>query len=1088
MILLSRTQPTLDDIFERVKPRDNGIESLARELEVVVGGRAPFGRPGKRGGSSRTRGNPVLMTIDGKPAERLGAYGEYWLDPNGNFERAHGGHTNHAHQRFPAEVERLGTEYGGEIDMSSAYDVMANHNFLRVVVESNGRILYSPLPQNRITKEQRGALQVAGIMGNAELVEDPVFLPHHLKQRVIWRPPEHNMPLAAREAMAREWVVSGREPILAARPRKDSDVSVKAVIRDEDGCVLLLDDAGSGFWDLPGGHARVGENLNDALAREIREETGLTVDSARQFKTAMLKLGSQTRPAVLYEVTVAGHQPEVKISSEHLGYQWVTKDKALAMNAGAFDPLLRKLFRGNDAIVKPHEKRQWRAQKIYDDALHRVLDWAKQEMLKRLPRRVRASGSESGQGGARAGQGVEAGGLVLAGGPGSGSWEAPGQPRFAHVMRLATKEYTDIGIPEKDITHGHCVEWANAVKKQDPSVKVMEVNPWARVGLERHPYHAWVEKDGLHFDAQHTEGVKDFRDLTYFKEHPNQDYVRRLKIREQPPYNNRMAHTTASEPVMATEPLVIDFMFDLKGFAKRFTAAVREAGEKVIRVSARGVLGEAGDGKKFTNKRIIREFTIARKNKLKNVSRGIYDDIKARLEASVVAGDSERVMADKIRRAFDQTYEGRAETVARTETACAYATANLQAIKEAGYTHKKWVSAHDDDVRDAHDELDGVVIPIEDKFEAIGPSGETDYVDGPCDPKGEAWNTINCFLPGTKVSGRFVAASKAFYSGSAWSIETANGNRLRVTPNHPILTVRGWVLAKHLCKGDQLLAARRNIHTGADAISTAVQEVNDENSEALVEDVFEAFAVNGCFGVAASDSDFYGDGRCLNGDIHIARSNWMLQGGFETAMGEPVTKLAFKLSNSCLPQEAGFCSGNSPLQRISRAPSRLPCGFQHDFGIGGAGALPAQTHRIGYASDWDAVAFKATKQRGASGVDFAGQLKKAYPGQIFTDEVVNAVEFKFSGHVYDLESDVGYLFAEHIASSNCRCVLVAAGEVEATRFDEDGFPLAASEPVTAKRPFDESKHRREYGRFALKNAIREELGTGASNPGKHLVT
>jgi 8-oxo-dGTP pyrophosphatase MutT (NUDIX family) len=57
-------------------------------------------------------------------------------------------------------------------------------------------------------------------------------------------------------------------------------VGVKAVLRRGDRVLLLRRSPEApqfaGLWDLPGGSVEEGESLEDALVREVHEETGLT--------------------------------------------------------------------------------------------------------------------------------------------------------------------------------------------------------------------------------------------------------------------------------------------------------------------------------------------------------------------------------------------------------------------------------------------------------------------------------------------------------------------------------------------------------------------------------------------------------------------------------------------------------------------------------------------------------------------------------------------------------------------------------------------------------------------------------------------
>lgn len=56
--------------------------------------------------------------------------------------------------------------------------------------------------------------------------------------------------------------------------------SIAAIIRDDQGRLLLQRKSGSEGWSLPAGAIEIGEGPEDALRREVREETGLSVCSA----------------------------------------------------------------------------------------------------------------------------------------------------------------------------------------------------------------------------------------------------------------------------------------------------------------------------------------------------------------------------------------------------------------------------------------------------------------------------------------------------------------------------------------------------------------------------------------------------------------------------------------------------------------------------------------------------------------------------------------------------------------------------------------------------------------------------------------
>jgi len=52
-------------------------------------------------------------------------------------------------------------------------------------------------------------------------------------------------------------------------------ISIKSLVRSENGEVLVVKEDGRNYWDLPGGGMDHGENIKTVIAREMKEEVNL---------------------------------------------------------------------------------------------------------------------------------------------------------------------------------------------------------------------------------------------------------------------------------------------------------------------------------------------------------------------------------------------------------------------------------------------------------------------------------------------------------------------------------------------------------------------------------------------------------------------------------------------------------------------------------------------------------------------------------------------------------------------------------------------------------------------------------------------
>jgi 8-oxo-dGTP diphosphatase len=108
-----------------------------------------------------------------------------------------------------------------------------------------------------------------------------------------------------------------------------------AVIKDDTGRILLIlrgHDPGKGLWSIPGGRIEPGETDDEAVVREVREETGLEVTCGRL-------LGSVERPGQAGDVVEIRDYTAVLVGGELAAgddaadARWVTPDQLVALDA-----------------------------------------------------------------------------------------------------------------------------------------------------------------------------------------------------------------------------------------------------------------------------------------------------------------------------------------------------------------------------------------------------------------------------------------------------------------------------------------------------------------------------------------------------------------------------------------------------------------------------------------------------------------------------------------------------------------------------------------------------------------------------------
>jgi 8-oxo-dGTP diphosphatase len=128
-------------------------------------------------------------------------------------------------------------------------------------------------------------------------------------------------------------------------------VSVAGVIIDHQQRALLVQRRDNQHWEAPGGVLELDESIPAGLRREVREETGLSVDP--EALTGVYKNMARGIVALVFRCRVIGGQ--LATNGEVSAFQWATADEIRTLASEAYAVRVLDALSHSDTAIRQHD-------------------------------------------------------------------------------------------------------------------------------------------------------------------------------------------------------------------------------------------------------------------------------------------------------------------------------------------------------------------------------------------------------------------------------------------------------------------------------------------------------------------------------------------------------------------------------------------------------------------------------------------------------------------------------------------------------------------------------------------------------------
>ena len=333
---------------------------------------------------------------------------------------------------------------------------------------------------------------------------------------------------------------------------------------------------------------------------------------------------------------------------------------------------------------------------------------------------------------------------------------------------------------------------------------------------------------------------------------------------------------------------------------------------------------------------------------------------------------------------------------------------------------RQWVSTLDNRTRHSHRLMHGEVKDPETGLYSNG-------LKYPGDPDGEPEEVYNCFVGETKIAtdSEVIRSYKHKYNGQIVSIKTAGGVNFSCTPNHPILTLSGWKPAESLHNGDDVL------------IAVVTDSVNSRRNPDVnhvfprLDTIHDFSDVLGCERTGALGVNFHGD--IATSEVEVIAHKGLLRDDRNAFGSKAFDKLILKLSDKSFVSKSSFMKHFWSVFGVTLRNVRFFC-KSYPFFLWRV--CHPDIHCLRPISWNDTTQLKDTIYRGSAVSGFLSESLNRRPCKVFVDNVVDVGISEKELHVYNLQTQSGYYFANEnidescnigmfIIAHNCRCSEIA---------------------------------------------------------------